>query len=167
MVQVLLVEEPDGTVSYLGNYNTGLQSWKDLDYDYEYQPYKIFLPVCMTIPILHHLTWDQYNCINEDRWGHGMAAVGGSIYVIGGMSKSMNTLSSIERFNKSTNKCEKVGDLKEAISSMTVAVKGSKIYTFGGKLNDRNASDLIQLYDVATGESNIIGSVDRSYTWEL
>jgi hypothetical protein len=56
MVQVLLVEEPDGTVSYLGNYNTGLQSWKDLDYDYEYQPYKIFLPVCMTIPILHHLT---------------------------------------------------------------------------------------------------------------
>ena len=118
--------------------------------------------------ILHYKSkvnkWDQYNCINEDRWGHGMAAVGGSIYVIGGMSKSMNTLSSIERFNKSTNKCEKVGDLKEAISSMTVAVKGSKIYTFGGKLNDRNASDLIQLYDVATGESNIIGRLPATCT---
>jgi hypothetical protein len=47
---------------------------------------------------------------------------------------------------------------------MTVAVKGSKIYTFGGKLNDRNASDLIQLYDVATGESNIIGRLPATCT---
>lgn len=103
--------------------------------------------------------WDQHNCINDDRWGHGMVSVDGYIYVLGGISKTMETLSSIERYDPNTNKCQKIGDLKEAVSSMTIAVKGSKIYTFGGKLHDRNASDLIQTFDVKTGESQIIGQL--------
>ncbi|XP_063446340.1 kelch-like protein 6 [Mytilus trossulus] len=103
--------------------------------------------------------WDQYNCIHDARWGHGMVAIDGYIYLIGGMSKTMETLSTIERYNPNTNTCEKVGNLKQAISSMTVAVKGSKIYTFGGKQNDRNASLLIQTYDVIEGESKVIGEL--------
>lgn len=104
-------------------------------------------------------SWDQHKCIVEGRWGHAMLAYNGYVYLIGGTTKAMDTLSSIEKFDPKTNLCTKIGHLEEAVSSVAVAVKGSKIYAFGGKRQDRQPSTLIQTFDINEGIADIVGEV--------
>jgi hypothetical protein len=50
------------------------------------------------------------------------------------------------------------------VTTFTTYYQHFVIFDDRGKLNDRNASDLIQLYDVATGKSNIIGRLPATCT---
>ncbi|KAK3090815.1 hypothetical protein FSP39_014903 [Pinctada imbricata] len=103
--------------------------------------------------------WNEYKDKIEGRWSHCMVAVDNCIYFVAGMSKTNDTLGSIEKFDPATKKCTHVGELVVPVSSMTAAVIGSRIYTFGGKKSDKTATDLIQYFDTSNGEREVVGNL--------
>ena len=95
----------------------------------------------------------------EGRWSHAMVQAGNCIYLIAGMSRTNDTLGSIEKFDPETKVCTHVGNLPVPVSSMTAAVIGSKIYVFGGKKSDRTPTAVIQYFDTESKESGLAGEL--------
>lgn len=101
---------------------------------------------------------DWYRCTSlvQGRRRHAMAAVGGSIYVIGGYDDTVKeelhrTLSNIEEYNIQSRSWSKVGNLKLPVRSMTAAVSKEKILVFGGILPDEKETDAVQCFDTRLG----------------
>ncbi|XP_061181004.1 kelch-like protein 24 [Saccostrea echinata] len=106
--------------------------------------------------------WTECKKMVIERWSHSMVAVGKHLYLVGGTSKTNETLSSIEKFDPETETYEEVGQLEVPVSSMTAAVFGTKIITFGGKLKDRTAASVIQYFDVATKTKGLLGNLPET-----
>ncbi|XP_021375685.1 kelch-like protein 6 [Mizuhopecten yessoensis] len=100
--------------------------------------------------------------MNDGRWSHSMVASEDFIYLIGGMSQTNATMSCIEKFDINKNSCEKVGELQVPVSSMTLAVMGKMIYTFGGKHSNRQPATVIQCYNTCTGLCAVVGDLPSS-----
>lgn len=106
-----------------------------------------------------HNTWTECKQMKTERWSHSMVAVGKHLYLLGGTSRTNETLSSIEKFDPETGMYEEVGQLEVPVSSMTAAVFGTKIITFGGKLRDRNSASVIQFFDVSNKTKGVLGNL--------
>ncbi|XP_062611869.1 kelch-like protein 24 [Saccostrea cucullata] len=106
--------------------------------------------------------WSECKKMVIERWSHSMVAVGKHLYLVGGTSKTNETLSSIEKFDPKTQTYEEIGQLEVPVSSMTAAVFGTKIITFGGKLKDRTAASVIQYFDVATKTKGLLGNLPET-----
>lgn len=109
-----------------------------------------------------HNTWTECKPMVTERWSHSMVAVGRCLYLVGGTSRSNETLSSIEKFDPETGTYEEVGHLEVPVSSMTAAVFGTRIITFGGKLKDRTSASVIQYFDVANRTKGLLGNLPDS-----
>lgn len=109
-----------------------------------------------------HNTWTECKQMKIERWSHSMVAVGKHLYLLGGTSRTNETLSSIEKFDPETGTYEEVGHLEVPVSSMTAAVFGTKIITFGGKLRDRNSASVIQFFDVSNKTKGVLGNLPES-----
>src|SRR6185503_18246266 len=77
--------------------------------------------------------WGSLPPLPEARFCHGMVAVNGSIYVIGG--KSGNTaLATVFAYDPLSNQWEQKAPLPSPRACISAGVVGEKIYAFGGDL---------------------------------
>ena len=106
--------------------------------------------------------WTECKQMVIERWSHSMVAVGKYLYLLGGTSRTNETLSSIEKFDPETGVYEEIGHLEVPVSSMTVAVFGTKIITFGGKLKDRNSTSVIQYFDISNKTKGLLGNLPET-----
>lgn len=97
----------------------------------------------------------------EGRWGHSITAVDGFVYILGGSKKIPEPISTIEMYNPATDRVYVVGTLEIPVSFAAVASLGSKIYVFGGKLENRNICSRVQCYDTVTKECTILCNMPR------
>lgn len=86
--------------------------------------------------------------MNVARIDHNMVFQNGLIFVIGGVSSKGLVTSSCEVFDPQNNSWNKIGKLKYPSHSSTVVVFNQKIYKFGGKDNE---DELIQKIEVFNG----------------
>lgn len=103
--------------------------------------------------------WQACVDMKEGRWGHSMAAVGSSIYMLGGIKKLPEPSAYIEMYNVTTDTISVVGTLEIPVSFASVAVLGPNIYIFGGKLKDRTICQKVQCYDTLTKSCNIVADM--------
>lgn len=95
--------------------------------------------------------WTQLNTMRHGRRRHAMVAVTGFLYVMGGYDNKLldgaRMISSIERYDIREDSWEHIADLLTPVSSFSAAVMSDMIYMFGGEMNDRKDTSLIQYYD--------------------
>ncbi|XP_033726029.1 kelch-like protein 6 isoform X1 [Pecten maximus] len=95
--------------------------------------------------------WTQLCTMKSGRRRHAMVAVTGYLYVMGGYDNKLadgsRMISSIERYDIREDAWEHVADLIIPVSSFSAAVMSDVIYMFGGEMNDRKDTSVIQCYD--------------------
>lgn len=106
-------------------------------------------------------TWQTCADLVEGRWGHSMTAVAGNIYILCGSKKIPEPISSIERYNPSTDTVSVVGSLEIPVSFAAVTSLGDKIYIIGGKLENRNICRKIQCFDTVTKSCKVVADLPR------
>ncbi|MDO5397947.1 MAG: kelch repeat-containing protein [bacterium] len=98
-----------------------------------------------------------YKQMNTARYRHGLAAVDGKLYAVGGLNSEYKTETMIEAYTPSTGMWQKVANSENTVrqGTSTIAV-GSKIYLVGG-IDDYSRSamtyypldDSIMIYDTS------------------
>jgi hypothetical protein len=81
------------------------------------------------------------------------------VYVLGGFNENSTKkcLSTIEQYNRTTNKWKEVGQLTHATMNAACAVHKTCIYVFGGwQLETPTGLDAIQLFDTSTKVSTVL-----------
>lgn len=97
----------------------------------------------------------------EGRWGHSMTAVDGFIYILGGSKKIPEPIATVEMYNPASDRVNVVGTLEIPVSFAAVASLGTKIYVFGGKLENTNICSRVQCYDTVIKECTILCNMPR------
>ncbi|XP_066281499.1 kelch-like protein 24 [Branchiostoma lanceolatum] len=94
--------------------------------------------------------WTKLASLWEERVCHGMVALNGQAYAVGGMDPVDydRKLSSVEVYREKTKSWKKVKPLKVGVRNFGIAACCNKIYIFGGEL----ASTTIQCYDPSQKE---------------
>lgn len=82
----------------------------------------------------------------------GTAVVGGTVYVMGGMTGERGTrLDSIEAYDVGTNSWTTLGvEVPEGLASFETAAVGEDVYLFGGLDRNTEATDFSAVFDTAT-----------------
>lgn len=84
--------------------------------------------------------------MNNARSSHGIAFLGGKIYVVGGYEHKHVMTKRCERFNLTTRKWEIIASLNFAASSLSLcSFQGNSLYKFGG-IGDAEESNLLSPY---------------------
>ncbi len=78
--------------------------------------------------------WTTLAPMNIPRGEFGLAAVGGRIYVIGGINGDNQLVSTVEEYNPNLNEWITKSAMPTARSDFAVAVYNDKIYVIGGKV---------------------------------
>ncbi|XP_056415999.1 kelch-like protein 35 [Hyla sarda] len=91
-------------------------------------------------------SWVKMASLNTNRRGHGMAALKGQIYAVGGFD-GQKRLSTVERYNSFTNTWTPVTSMLAAVSSAAVVSCANKLYVIGGALEDYGKTDKVQCYN--------------------
>lgn len=147
---------PDGRLMVLGGYDErgisdGLLSSCDI-----YDPTNESWHENVTAPL------------NRARWGHGCAALGGLIYVVGGCSlvtagmldPYMETLSSCEAYDPVRNRWENIASLQVPRSGCrVVALAGRYLAAVGGCLDvfgQAETLNTVEVFDVVTGRWELV-----------
>ena len=79
----------------------------------------------------------------------GAAALGGKIYVPGGMQGASTYLSVLEVYDPATNRWTRGADLPHALAGAAVAAAHGRLYAFGGRLGDTEVVSSTLEYDPA------------------
>uniref|UniRef100_A0A8D2IYU1 BTB domain-containing protein n=1 Tax=Varanus komodoensis TaxID=61221 RepID=A0A8D2IYU1_VARKO len=93
--------------------------------------------------------WIQIEYLNNGRWRHKMAVLGGKVYVLGGFD-GMQRINSVETYDSFHNCWSEAAPLMVSVSSFGVASYKKKIYVIGGGPNGKLATDKTQCYDLKT-----------------
>lgn len=116
------------------------------DYDYENPEYAVRIS-----------NTELYKQMNAARYRHGLAAVNGKLYAIGGLNSEYETETMTEEYNPSTGMWKKTAESDNTIRQGTTAIAvESKIYLVGG-IDDYSRGamkyypldDSIMIYDTA------------------
>ncbi|XP_075054649.1 kelch-like protein 35 isoform X2 [Mixophyes fleayi] len=94
----------------------------------------------------HINSWVKVALLNTGRWRHGMVALKGQIYCVGGFD-GLKRLNTVERYNSFTNVWSQVAPMLEAVSSAAVVSCTNKLYVIGGSVADNTSTDTVQCYD--------------------
>lgn len=153
----------DSSKSLLYNYKNSTESLKNIrfnagryyislsapgtDYDYNNPEYTVRIS---NTAIYEHM--------NEARYRHGLAAVDGKLYAIGGLNSEYDTETMIESYDPSTGMWSKVTESDNTLRQGTTAVSdGSKIYLVGGvddyadgAMEFYPSDDSIMIYDTVS-----------------
>lgn len=97
--------------------------------------------------------------MKKGRYGHMMAAVRESIYVMGGynakMSEGNQVLGSVEEYKVNSHRWQPMGELHTPVMYAATAVVGEKIYVLGGKQQDGSFFEGIQVFDTRQRETKV------------
>ena len=101
--------------------------------------------------------WMRCPNMNQGRRRHAMAAIGESLYVLGGYDdnqkkESNKTLCEISEYAISSRTWSNCGKLITAVRSMTSAVSNQKIFVFGGMSMDEKETNIVQCFDTRLHE---------------
>lgn len=91
-------------------------------------------------------SWVKVASLNTGRWRHGMVALKGQIYAIGGFD-GQSRLTTMERYSSFTNAWTTATPMLEAVSSAGVVTCMNKLYVIGGAVDDHQSTDKVQCYD--------------------
>lgn len=103
----------------------------------------------------------QWRCrahMTEGRVRHSMAAVGDSLYAIGGYSAT-KILDGIEEYSIPQNKWTHAGRLAVGVCLTATAVCGQKIFVLGGVIDEQVSTAMIQCYDTRTKAVTTVGNL--------
>lgn len=90
-------------------------------------------------------------------------SVDGGIYVIGGKKWSLNTgfLCTCEKYDPQRDSWSFIKSMKTDRVYAGVAVLDGKIFVCGGKSNDSNSTNSVEVYDPSTDEWNYAASMNE------
>ncbi|KAI8489328.1 Kelch-like protein 6 [Branchiostoma belcheri] len=93
-------------------------------------------------------SWTRLPWMRKGRGMHGMAAMNGKVYVVGGQDPydMDRKLSSVEVYNEQTKSWKRVKSMRRGVSNFGIAAYGGKVYVFGGDLDSRTTSK-VQCYE--------------------
>ncbi|XP_019633058.1 PREDICTED: kelch-like protein 24 [Branchiostoma belcheri] len=92
-------------------------------------------------------SWTKLGSLNTGRCYHGMAALNGEVYAVGGDSDRKDS-TSVEVYSMAANSWKETAPLKLAVSHFGIATCGDKIYVFGGMYGmSEETTDALQCYD--------------------
>ncbi|XP_035679178.1 kelch-like protein 24 isoform X2 [Branchiostoma floridae] len=98
-------------------------------------------------------SWGRMAFLKTGRYRHGMAALDGRVYVVGGKTNASNgvrkakILSSVEMYSSNNWGWKKQADLKLAVCNFGIATCCEKVYVFGGFTGLKKKTDAVQFYD--------------------
>ncbi|XP_066272093.1 kelch-like protein 6 [Branchiostoma lanceolatum] len=98
-------------------------------------------------------SWKELAPMGVKRLRHGMAALNGQAYVVGGERNDTELLrlEDVEVYKETTNSWEKVTPLKLGVSKFGIATSSEKIYVFGGESRKTSTTTIttncVQCYD--------------------
>jgi N-acetylneuraminic acid mutarotase len=75
--------------------------------------------------------WQSLASLSEPRQEHGVAALNGEIYVVGGFSGQQTVLNTVEAFNPATNTWRSVASLPSPLHHVNVAVARGHLFVVG------------------------------------
>ncbi|XP_066285321.1 kelch-like protein 24 [Branchiostoma lanceolatum] len=82
-------------------------------------------------------SWTKLASLRKGRMCHGMAAVDGQVYAVGGKDKFGDAIKDVEAYTEKRKSWKRVTPLKLAVYNFGIAACSDKVYAFGGKLNSR------------------------------
>ncbi|XP_066290522.1 kelch-like protein 24 [Branchiostoma lanceolatum] len=94
-------------------------------------------------------SWFRLGPLKRGRLRHGMTALNGRVYVVGGTSGGEKKLKLpvVEMYSKKAKCWKKKADLKLAVSNFGIATCCEKVYVFGGMSGFGKTTDALQCYD--------------------
>ena len=107
-------------------------------------------------------SWEALPPMSTARGGHGVAAVGGKIYAVGGLGHGGSCLSSVERFDPATNTRVALPSMRTARSCHGVAAVGGKIYVVGGHGDGIGYLSSVERFDPATNTWEALPSLSAA-----
>lgn len=85
------------------------------------------------------------------RSSFGLCIIGSYIYIVGGYTNGSELLKSCEKFNYNNFNCEKIEDLNEPVSNMSLCNFNDNIFKFGGQeentKKNKIISETIEMYN--------------------
>ncbi|KAL3877137.1 hypothetical protein ACJMK2_034888 [Sinanodonta woodiana] len=107
--------------------------------------------------------WKIVGSLCTGRRRHVTVAFTQALYVLGGydhcLEEGKRMIPTVEKYNIVEDKWEKVGALQVPVSSLSAAVCGEKIILFGGEMNHRCDTNLIQCFDTVTNTCCKMGNL--------
>jgi N-acetylneuraminic acid mutarotase len=103
-------------------------------------------------------SWTMLPSMTTARGGVTAKAVGGKIYVVGGMDAAGASLASVEVFDPATNSWSSAAPMQTRRDNPGSAVLDGKLYVFGGRTRNADGATLngtlssVEMYDPATNE---------------
>ncbi|GBP55067.1 Actin-binding protein IPP [Eumeta japonica] len=101
--------------------------------------------------------WEKLAPMQSPRVSHGVVAVGGKLYAVGG-SDGLETLSSGEVYDIAIGKWSHIAPMKKARKWFGLAALNRKLYAFGGLVDGRMDST-IEVYDPVSNVWSLIGDM--------
>uniref|UniRef100_A0A8C4X7B4 Kelch-like family member 6 n=1 Tax=Erpetoichthys calabaricus TaxID=27687 RepID=A0A8C4X7B4_ERPCA len=95
--------------------------------------------------------WIQLEYLNNGRWRHKMAVLGGKVYVIGGFD-GIQRQNSVEAYDSFHNCWTQAAPLMLNVSSFAASAYDEKLYVIGGGPNGKLSTDKTQCFDPSTNE---------------
>ncbi|XP_039616811.1 kelch-like protein 6 [Polypterus senegalus] len=95
--------------------------------------------------------WIQLEYLNNGRWRHKMAVLGGKVYVIGGFD-GIQRQNSVEAYDSFHNCWTQAAPLMLNVSSFAASAYNEKLYVIGGGPNGKLSTDKTQCFDPSTNE---------------
>ncbi|XP_019870847.1 kelch-like protein 18 [Aethina tumida] len=102
-----------------------------------------------------HLIPERRSLMQSFRTEHRVCDVKGYIYVVGGLNKHGDSLSTVEYYDPKTNKWNIAPPMSMMRSRLGVAVLDSKLYAFGG-YNGKDRLASVEVYDAIKKEWSMV-----------
>ena len=104
--------------------------------------------------------WEFVESLQTERCFHAGVSCNGYIYVMGGTGASKTSLSSVEKYDPSSNTWTYVKDMIFPRAGHSACVLNGKIYVVGGKDSNDKCIKEIECYDSHLDSWIIVGSVE-------
>ncbi|XP_060571635.1 kelch-like protein 25 [Ruditapes philippinarum] len=108
--------------------------------------------------------WEPQRDMDVALKGHTVCATDGCLYVIGGRS-SIDLNAQVWLYNIDSNAWNFDGYIMAAVVNASSIYFNNKIYIFGGRLEDNEAAQCIQVYDTQKKEGTIFGNLPKPCIW--
>ncbi len=100
-------------------------------------------------PVVASSRWQERMALPTARAGLGVAVYENQIYAIAGQTSRAitSTTSTVERYNPASNAWENLPDKPLAVTDVSAAVVGGRIYVPGGRTATDAVTDVLEIYD--------------------
>ena len=95
--------------------------------------------------------WEKMPPLNTARCWHSNVVLGDTVYVLGGMDATRNTLTSVECLDVKRRQWSTAPDMPESLHLLMATSFGNGVYVFGGRGAKENALRCSRVYDTTWG----------------